>query len=140
MSWRLDRKGFRVSLMRGGVTTVAAINLLHREITWEPYKLMAFSRILKKIYLGLSIWQWGAGLRTLREGAKAGSGMRDHSKDQRPTPIQGNPASVFESLFPGLPAPLILSRPSQMKEQSFQATPRGIFLLMASSRQINLLL
>lgn len=59
MSWRLDRKGFRVSLMRGGVTTVAAINLLHREITWEPYKLTAFSRILKKIYLGLSIWQRG---------------------------------------------------------------------------------
>ena len=73
MSWRLDREGFRVSLIRGGVTTVAAINLLHREITWEPYKLMAFSRILKKIYLGLSIRQWGGAVSGLSgRGLKLG--------------------------------------------------------------------
>lgn len=65
--------------------------------------------------------------------------LRGYSKDQRATPTRGNPASVFEHLFPGLPAPQILSPSSQIQAQFSQATPRGI-LLMVTSRQIILIL
>lgn len=66
--------------------------------------------------------------------------LRGYSKDQKATPTRGNPASIFESLFPGLPAPQILSPSSQIQAQFSQATPRGILLLMVTSRQIILIL
>lgn len=60
------REGIREQSLSpwGGVIPVAAINSPHREKTRELYKLMAFSRILRKIW-GRCLqghggrWLWG---------------------------------------------------------------------------------
>lgn len=143
-----QREGCRVCLIRGGVTIVAAINPHHREITWEPYKLMAFSRILRFIWgyphgcevlSGLS----GVGLKLRVARNRPKEYLRGHSKDQRPALLQGNwPQSL--SLFSQASEPCSHSCPSlilaQFSQVAFPTTPRRIFLLMASSGQIILLL
>ena len=53
--------------------------------------------------------------------------LRGYSKDQKATPTRGNPASIFESLFPGLSAPQILSPSSQIQHSSPRPHPEESF-------------